>query len=109
MEPRDYVIKCGDERLAWVEKGSYPSPAQCRIPASGWRTIDGHRYCWVGSKRIATRFTWQEARAVVWRKLKTCTRDGMGNLHERPLADRWFYKLCRLVPRGDTIRPTNKR
>lgn len=108
MTQRDYIIKCGDQWLAWIERGCEPTEAQARIPPDRWRHIDGHRYCWVGGLRHTTRFTWNEARAVVWRKLKTCTRDGLGNLHPEPLIDRWRYKLCRLVPKGDTIRPRGR-
>jgi hypothetical protein len=114
---RDYIIKVGDEYVVWWEAGCLPDDrALARAQAwekegrvAPWHGVVGHRWAWTGMQKHATRFTWSEARDVVWNKLKTCTRDGMGNKHPEPIPDRWAYKIVRLVPAGDTIRPADKR
>ena len=114
---RNYVIKCGDDYLIWIEAGAEMDAAakKCeRLAArrggkASWREVDGNRWMWSGRGFGHSRFTWQEARDIVWNKLKSLTTDGLGNRTEPPRPDRWRYKLVRIVPRGDTIRPANKR
>lgn len=104
MSVRDYFIKSGDEYLVWVEAGSEPPPLQCE-----WNEADGHRWTWVGSQRLASRFTWAEARDVVWNKLKTLRWHlALGTKIDPPRTDRWAHKLVRIVPKGDKIRPAGR-
>jgi hypothetical protein len=110
---RDYVIKSGDEYLVWWEAGTAPSESVFAYIRSfhrqglepAWNEVDGHKWCWSG-QGSASRFTWREARDVVWNKLKTLKVPGSPL---PPLTDRWRYKLSRLVPKGDTIRPADAR
>lgn len=118
-DAHDYIIKAGNDVLVWIEAGTeMPEGAaklvrlyeiqnkrRGRSDIVHWSEVDGHRWCWSGMQWHATRFTWTEARDVVWNKLKTCTHGPLGHRHPVPLADRWAHKLVRLVPRGDTIRP----
>ena len=114
---RDYIIKCGDEYLVWVEAGAAPDAAaqkRERVYArlgktAPWNEADEHRWAWVGSGFGHSRFTWQKARDIVWNKLKSLTHGPFGHPHPKPLTDRWRYKLVRIVPKGDTIRPADKR
>ena len=117
MPIRDYIIKSGDEHLVWIETGTEPDTrAQQRVYAyereggtAHWSEVDGHRWAWVGYQSWATRFTWEEARDVVWNKLKCNAYGAFGAKLPAPIPDRWASKLVRLVPAGDTIQPASKR
>ena len=112
---RDYIIKCGDDYLVWAEAGAAPDAAaqkrERRYARMGdkapWHEADGHRWAWVGGGFGHSRFTWQEARDIVWNKLKSLRTSHGTGADARP--DRWRYKLVRIVPKGDTIRPADKR
>ncbi len=115
--PAVYFVMSGDEHLCWWPKGTEPTGAVAKVieryrragSEARWNEVDGNRWCWVGGQRLATTFTWAEARNVVWNLLKSLNRDGLGNRTSPPRPDRWAYKLSRLVPKGDTIRPAEKR
>lgn len=110
---RDYIIKCGDDYLVWVEAGDVLDAAaqkRERVYArlgktAPWNETDEHRWAWVGTGFGHSRFTWQEARDIVWNKLKSLRTSNGADA--RP--DRWRYKLVRIVPKGDAIRPADKR
>lgn len=108
---RDYIIKSGDDYVVWWEAGTEPC-AEVRAYIglrereglkAPWNEVDGHRWAWSGMQKHATRLTWSAARDVVWNKLKSLKVLGSPL---PPRTDRWRYKLVRLVPKGDTIRPT---
>jgi hypothetical protein len=114
---KNYIIRAGDsDALVWVEAGTEPDERAQKLIAMcakegrspRWLEADGHRWAWVGPSSWATRFTWEEARDIVWNKLKSNTH-WFGTKRDAPIADRWCYKLVRLVPKGDTIRPKGAR
>jgi len=115
---RDYFIKSGDEYLTWVEKGTEPAGGAAKLVERykdpkyplHWILVDGHKWSWVGMQSLASKFTWEEARNIIWNKLKTRSHVGWQfGRRAKPRPDRWRYKLVRIVPRGDKIRPKNKR
>ena len=112
---KDYVIKSGDEHLVWWEAGTAvdhdPAVAhwvrrlgdQCH-----WVEVEGQRWMWIGGNARASRFEWNQARDIVWNKLKANTHC-FGVKRPEPIADRWAYTLTRIVPKGDSIRPRSRK